>query len=69
MSLFLSLKVFVVTTPFLRIQMLVVPEENFFDLNDASFTSLNDDTFTCILNLLLSPSLCCCVCGFRSWRG
>lgn len=41
--------------------MLVVPEENFFGLNNASFTSLNDDTFTCILNLLFFPPHCAAV--------
>lgn len=40
--------------------MLVVPEENFFGLNNASFTSLNDDTFISILNLLF-PSHCAAV--------
>lgn len=38
-SLFLSLKVFVVTSSLLRLKMVEVPEGNFCGLNSASFTS------------------------------
>lgn len=48
-------EVFVVTAPLSRIKLLVVPEENFFGLISSRFTSLNGDTFFCILKLCNPP--------------